>query len=100
MKLFRNLEKNIDKELTKEMAKVILMYCNLVNNNYQQTLKVLFTFMINKQFGELITISSCSLTNVNYHQSFHSQMYGLQIKIESFGIEYNVNLTLIIGNNI
>ena len=40
MKLFRNLEKNIDKELTKEMAKVILMYCNLVNNNYQQTLKV------------------------------------------------------------
>ena len=68
MKLFRNPEKNIDKELTKEMAKVILMYCNLVNNNYQQTLKVLFTFMINKQFGELITISSCSLTNVNYHQ--------------------------------
>lgn len=38
MKLFGDTEKNIDQdknsEMTKEMAKVILMYCNLVNKNY------------------------------------------------------------------
>ena len=28
-----------------ESAEVILVHCNLVNNNYQQTSKVLFTFV-------------------------------------------------------
>ena len=34
------------------------MHCNLVNNSYQQASKVLFTFVPNKQFGQLINISS------------------------------------------
>ena len=38
------------------------MYCNLVSNNYQQASKVLFTFVPNKQFDQLITIASRSLT--------------------------------------
>ena len=38
------------------------MHCNLVNNSYQQAFKVLFTFVPNKQFGQLITISPHSLT--------------------------------------
>ena len=33
------------------------MHCNLVNNNYQQASKVLFTFVPNEQFGQLITIT-------------------------------------------
>ena len=37
-------------------------YKNLVNNNYQQASKVLFTFVLNKQFGQLINISPHSLT--------------------------------------
>ena len=38
------------------------MQCNLVNNNYQQELKVFFTFVPNKQFGQLINISPHSQT--------------------------------------
>ena len=38
------------------------MHCNLVNNNYQQVSKVLFTFVQNKQFGQLINIKPHLLT--------------------------------------
>ena len=34
-----------------ESAKVVLVHCNLVNNNYQQTSKIFLTFVPNKQFG-------------------------------------------------
>ena len=37
-----------------ESIEVILVHCNLVNSNYQQASKVLFTFEPNKQFGQLI----------------------------------------------
>ena len=40
-----------------ESAEVILVHCNLVNNSYKQASKVLFTFVPNEQFGQLITIS-------------------------------------------
>ena len=38
------------------------MHCNLINNSYQKVSKVLFTFVPNKQFGQLITISLHLLT--------------------------------------
>ena len=34
-----------------EIAKVVLMHCNIVNNNYQQDSTVLYTFIPNKTFG-------------------------------------------------
>ena len=37
-----------------ESAEVALMHCNVVKNDYQQASKVLFTFVPNKQFGQLI----------------------------------------------
>ena len=40
-----------------EITEVILMHCNFVNNSYQQGLRVLFTFVPNKLFGQLINIS-------------------------------------------
>ena len=40
-----------------EIADVILMHYNVVNNSYQQASKVLFTFVPDKQFGQLITIA-------------------------------------------
>ena len=45
-----------------ETAQVVLVNGNLVNNNYQQASKVLFTFVPNKQLGQLITITPRSLT--------------------------------------
>ena len=44
-----------------ESVEVVLVYCNLVNNIYQQASKILFTFVPNKQFGQLITILPHSL---------------------------------------
>ena len=45
-----------------EILDVILLQCNIVNNNYQQASKVLFTFVHDKQFGQLITVATQSLT--------------------------------------
>ena len=45
-------------------VKVVLVHCNLVYNNYQQASKVLFTFVPNKQFGQLITVTPHSPTMI------------------------------------
>ena len=44
-----------------ESVEVVSVHCNPVNNNYQQSPKVTFTFVLNKQFGQLINISPASL---------------------------------------
>ena len=46
-----------------ESVEVVLVHCNLVNNNYQQVSKVLFTFVPNKQFGQLINIYIITFIN-------------------------------------
>ena len=46
-----------------ETVEIVLVHCNLVNNNYQQASKVLCTFVPNKKFGQLITITPHSLTS-------------------------------------
>ena len=47
-----------------EYVEVVLVQCNFINNSYQQASKVLLTFVPNKQFGQLITISPHSLTMI------------------------------------
>ena len=37
-----------------EITEVVLIYCNIVNNNYQQDSSVLYTFNPNKSFGQLL----------------------------------------------
>ena len=48
------IDKNKDGELVprSEVVEVVLLHGNLVNKNYQQASKVLFTFAPNKQFGQ------------------------------------------------
>ena len=59
-----------------ESDKVALVHCNLVNNNYQQASKILFTFVRNKQFGQLINISLHSLTMLGtINTEFSSVVY-------------------------
>ena len=68
MKLLGSAKKDIDtdqggEDVPKlESVDVILVHCNLVSNSYQQASKVLFTFVPNKQFGQLITILAHLLT--------------------------------------
>ena len=71
MKLLRSTKKGVDQDKHEEdvpkleSVEFVLVHFNLVNNNYQQASKVLFTFVPNKQFGQLINISPHSLTMLN-----------------------------------
>ena len=40
-----------------EFTEVILVHCNIVNNNYQQNSRVLYTFFANKSFYQVLDIS-------------------------------------------
>ena len=40
-----------------EINEVVLVNCNVVNNNYQRNSRVLYTFVRNKSFGQLFDIS-------------------------------------------
>ena len=54
-------DKNCENVPRLENVEVVLVHCNLVNNSYQQASRVLFTFVPNKQYGQLISISPHSL---------------------------------------
>ena len=40
-----------------EITELVLVDCNIVNNDYQQDSRVLYTFLPNKSFGALLDIS-------------------------------------------
>ena len=46
-----------------EITEVVLVQCNIINNDYQQDSRVLYTFVPNKPFGSLLEISP---TNHNF----------------------------------
>ena len=54
-------DKNSENVPKLENIEVVLVNCNLVNNSYQQASRALFTFVPNKQYGLLISISPNSL---------------------------------------
>ena len=68
MKLLGSTKKDVDQDKDREdvpkleSVEVVLVHCNLVNSNYQQASKLLFTFVTNKQFGQLRNIAPHSLT--------------------------------------
>ena len=41
-----------------ENTEIVLVYCNIINNDYQQDSRVLYTFVANKLFGQLPDIST------------------------------------------
>ena len=40
-----------------KITEVVLVYCNIVNNDYQRDSRVLYTFVPSKPFGSLLEIS-------------------------------------------
>ena len=52
-----------------EITGVILVHCNIVNNDYQQDSRVLYTLVPNKPFGSLLEISP---TNHIFLKTFNS----------------------------
>ena len=82
-----------------ESAEVVLVHYNLVNNNYQQASKVIFTFVPNKQFGQLITNAPHSLivlnaTNIEFSSI---EVWFTEQKSKQLEVEDNVNRPLILG---
>ena len=82
-----------------ESVEVILVHCNLVKNDYQHASKVLFSFVPNKQFGQLLNISPHVFTMMNtFNTEFPSvEVWFTDQSSKALEIEDNVNLTLIIG---
>ena len=57
IKLFGSTKSKITKDKNSknmtyfEIAEVVLLHCNIVNNDYQQDSRVLYTFVADKLFG-------------------------------------------------
>ena len=105
MKLLGSTKKYVDQDKDGEdvpkleSAEVVLAHCNLVNNDYQQASKVLFTFVPNEQFGKLINIAPNSLIMLSTTNAEFSsiEVWFTDDNSEPLEIEDNVNMTLIIG---
>ena len=75
MKLLGSTENKIIKDKNGEdvphleIKEVLLVHCNIVNNDYQQDSRVLYTFVPNKPFGSLLEISQ---TNYIFLKTFNS----------------------------
>ena len=82
-----------------ETVEVVLVHCNLVNHNYQQVSKVLFTFVPNKQFGQLITNvpNSPTMLETTNPEFLFIEIWFTDQNNKPLEIEDNVNITLIIG---
>ena len=105
MKLLGSRQKVVDKDKDGEdvpkleSVEVVLVHCNLVNISYQQASKVLFTFVPNKKFAQVITISPHSLTML---KTTNSEFQSIQVSLTDqnnrpLEIEDSINITLIIG---
>ena len=57
MKLKITKDKNGENVPHFEITEVVLVHCNIVNNDYQQHSRVLHIFVLNKPFGSLLEIS-------------------------------------------
>ena len=54
----------------------MLAHCNIVNNDYQQDSRVLYTFVPNKSFGSLLEISPTSFI---FLKTFESEFQEIDI---------------------
>ena len=90
MKLFESVESKITKDENVEnvphleITEVVLVFCNIVNNDYQQSSRILYTFATNESFGLLLDISPNNLTSLHFKKvltpSFYTLKYGLLMK--------------------
>ena len=104
MKLLRSTENKITKDKNGknvphlEITEVVLVHCNMVNNDYQQHSRVLYTFVSNKSFGSLLDIS---LSNHIFLKTFNSEYDEIIVwftdqNSKPLEIEDRINLTMVI----
>ena len=81
-----------------EITEVVLVHCNIVNNDYQQDSRVLYTFVPNKPFGSLLEISPA---NHIFLKTFDSEYNKIDVwftdqNSKLLEIEDKINLTMIV----
>ena len=81
-----------------EVVELILVHCNLVNHDYQQDSRILFTFVPNKSFVSLLEISP---TNQVFLKTFNSEFQEVKLWFtdqtsKPLELEDKINMTLII----
>ena len=81
-----------------EVVELVLVHCNLVTNDYQQDSRILYTFVPNKTFGNLLEISP---TNHVFLKTFNSEFQEVKIWFtgqisKPLELEDKINITLII----
>ena len=82
-----------------EISGVVLVHCNIVNKNYQQISRVLYTFVPNKQFGQLLDIL---LKNLIFLKTFdsefsYSQVWFTDQNSKPLEIEDKIKTTVVIN---
>ena len=81
-----------------EIIEVVLVHGNMLNNDYQQDSRVLYTFVPNKSFGSLLDISP---SNHIFLKTFNSEYDEIIIwftdqNSKPLEIEDRINLTMVI----
>ena len=81
-----------------EITEVVLVHCNIVNNDYQQDSRFLYIFVPNKPFGSLLEISP---KNLIYLKTFNSEFQIIEVwftdqNSQPLQIDDRINLTLVI----
>ena len=94
-------DKNSENVPKLENVEVVLVHCSLVNNAYQQHSRVIFTFVPNKQYGQLISISPHSLVFLKTMNTDFSEIeiWFRDQNNNALEIEDNVNISLIINTS-
>ena len=104
MKLLGSTENKITKDkngenvLHLEITEVVLVHCDIINNDYQQDSRVLYTFVPNKSFGSLLEISP---TNHIFLKMLNSEYDEIKVwftnqNSKPLEIEGRINLTMVI----
>ena len=104
MKLLGRTENKINKDKNGEnvphleIVELALIHCNLVNNNYQQSSRILYTFVPNNPFGSLLEISPL---NHIFLKVFNSEFQEIKVwftdqNSRPLEVEDKINLTLIV----
>ena len=80
-----------------EISGVVLVYCNIVNNNYQQASRELYALVPNKLFGLLLGIS---LTKFKFLKIFNLELSYIEAwftgqNSKQLEIEDKINLMLL-----
>ena len=82
-----------------KITEVVLIHCTIVNKDYQQDSRVLYTFIPNKSFGQLFNISP---KHFIFLKTFNSEFSYIEVwftdqNSKLLEIEVKINITLVIN---